>query len=107
MNLYKKPVEVGQAKMTTKATYSHARANLAAIWDEVEDSREPAILERRGHEDMALLPAHELASVQETAHLLSSPENAARLLSALVRSRKRTTTPVDLDALMSELGLES
>ena len=91
--------------MATKATYSRARANLAAIWDEVENSREPAILERRGHESMVLIPADELASVQETAHLLRSPENAARLLSALVRSRKRTTHPVALETLMSELGL--
>jgi antitoxin YefM len=92
--------------MATRATYSRARANLAAIWNEVENSREPAILERRGHEDMALVPADELASLQETAHLLRSPRNAARLLSALVRSEKRTKAPVELEALMTELGLE-
>ena len=91
--------------MTTRATYSRARANLAAIWDEVEDTREPAILVRRGHENMVLIPADELSSVQETAHLLSSPENAARLLSALARSRKRSRSPVELEALMTELGL--
>jgi antitoxin YefM len=90
--------------MTIRATYSHARANLAAIWDQVEDSREPAILDRRGHENMALIPADELTSVQQTAHLLSSPHNAARLLSALVRSRKRSTPPVELETLMGELG---
>jgi len=93
--------------MTIRATYSRARANLAAIWDEVEDSREPAILERRGHADMALIPADELSSVQETAHLLSSPENAARLLSALVRSRKRTTPTVELETLIKELDLSA
>jgi len=91
--------------MTIKATYSHARANLAGIWDEVEDSREPVILERRGHEDMALIPAAELSSVQETAYLLSSPENAARLLSALARSSKRTTPPMELETLIKDLGL--
>lgn len=91
--------------MATKASYSRARQNLAAIWNEVESSREPAILERRGHEDMALIPAEELASLQETAHLLRSPGNAARLLSALVRSHKQTTQPVQLETLMKELGL--
>lgn len=93
--------------MTVRATYSRARANLAAIWDEIEDSREPAILERRGHEDMAIIPADELASLRETAHLLSSPENAARLLSALARSHKRSTDPVELEALVQELGLSA
>jgi antitoxin YefM len=91
--------------MATKATYSRARQNLASIWNDIESSREPAILERRGHEDMALLPAEELSSLQETAHLLRSPKNAVRLLTALARSYEETTEPVDLELLMTELGL--
>ena len=91
--------------MASKASYSRARQNLASIWNEVESSREPAILERRGHENMALVPADELSSLQETAYLLRSPKNAARLLGALVRSQKGTTRPVDLETLMKELGL--
>ena len=70
-------------------TYSDARARLAEIWDEVEDSREEALLTRRGHEDMALIPADELRSLRETAHLLRSPENARRLLAALEGSGRR------------------
>jgi antitoxin YefM len=92
--------------MTVRTTYSDARARLAKIWNEVEESREPAILERRGHEDMALLPADELASLSETAHLLSSPRNAARLLAALSRSRRGETVSVDLESLTRELGLQ-
>ncbi len=71
----------------TTVTYSQARERLAALWDQVEDTREEVILSRRGHEDLALLPAHELRSLKETAHLLRSPRNAVRLLSALARSR--------------------
>jgi len=91
--------------MAIRATYSRARANFAKIWNEVEDSREPAILERRGHETMALLPADELSSLQETAHLLSSPRNAARLLAALARSQRSETAAVEIETLMEELGL--
>lgn len=91
--------------MATKASYSSARQNLASIWNEVESTREPIILERRGHEDMALLPAEELSSLRETAHLLRSPENAARLLDALVRSKEQATEPVELERVMKELGL--
>ena len=92
--------------MATKASYSRARQNLAEIWNEVESSREPAILERRGHEDMALVPADELSSLQATAYLLRSPKNAARLLAALTRSQKGAKRkPVDLEVLMKELGL--
>jgi antitoxin YefM len=71
----------------TEASYSYARDNLAKLWDEVEENREEIVLTRRGHEDMALLPAHELRTLKETAHLLRSPRNAARLLGALARSR--------------------
>ncbi|HUF11725.1 MAG TPA: type II toxin-antitoxin system prevent-host-death family antitoxin [Longimicrobiales bacterium] len=90
------------------ATYSHARENLATLWDEVENTREEIILRRRGHEDVALLPAHELRSLQETAHLLRSPANAIRLLRALSRSRKGGNDGAEfetIDDLAEELGL--
>ncbi len=91
--------------MALKVSYSHARDNLADLWNEVEDSRETAIIQRRGHEDMALIPADELAGLRETAYLLRSPQNAARLLAALTRARRGKTAPKELDTLRKELGL--
>lgn len=91
--------------MPVTTTYTRARANLAEIWNQIEDTREPAILERRGHEAMALLPADELSSLEETAYLLRSPNNAVRLLTALLRSRREQLAPVDLERLEAELGL--
>ncbi len=91
--------------MGVRIPCSQARARLAEIWDDVEQSREPAILERRGHEAMALVPAEELRSLQETVYLLRSPKNSARLLSALHRSRRGRTSPAELDSLVKELGL--
>ena len=91
--------------MSVRVSCTEARARLAGIWDEVETSREPAILERRGHDTMALLPAEELRSLQETVYLLRSPKNAVRLLSALDRSRQGRTSPADLESLAEELGL--
>ena len=92
--------------MTIKTSYSRARQNLASLWNEVEDSREPAVIQRRGHEDMALLPADELASLHETVYLFRSPQNAVRLLAALTRARGGRTKTTDLAALRRELGLE-
>ena len=92
--------------MPVKTTYTRARQNLASLWDEVESSREPAVIQRRGHEDMALLPADELASLRETAYLLRSPQNAVRLLAALTRARRGRTRATDLATLRRELGLE-
>jgi antitoxin YefM len=56
---------------------------------------------------MALIPADELESLQETAHLLRSPKNAARLLAALARSEKQTTPAIELAELRHQLGLDS
>ena len=92
--------------MPIKTSYSRARENLASLWDEVEASREPAVIQRRGHEDMALLPADELASLRETAYLLRSPQNAVRLLAALTRGRRGRSKATNLAALRRELALE-
>lgn len=68
------------------ATYSYLREHLADVWNEVENSQEAVIVSRRGHQDLAILPADELASVREAARLLRSPKNASRLLEALTRA---------------------
>lgn len=91
--------------MAAKTSYSHAREHLATLWDEVEDSREAAIIQRRGHEDMALIPADELSGLRETAYLLRSPANAARLLAALTRARRGRTKSADLAALRRASGM--
>lgn len=88
-------------------TYSHLRENLAVLWDQVEDTQEPIVVKRRGHQDMALLPAGELESLRETAYLLRSPRNARRLLEALARAIKGETESTDAAALRSTLGLTS
>jgi antitoxin YefM len=91
--------------MAAKVTYSQAREHLAEIWDQVESAREPALLTRRGHDDMALIPAEELESLQATAYLLRSPANALRLLTALKRARSGQTPSQSMDELRAELGL--
>ena len=79
------------------ASYSHFRENLAEIWDEVEDTQEPVIVSRRGHQDLAVLPAGEFQSLRETAHLMRSPRNAMRLLKAIARANSGEGEAVDLD----------
>src|SRR4030067_1123633 len=69
--------------MTVKVSYSHARDNLADLWEEVENSREAALIQRRGHEEMALIPADELTSLRETAYLLGSHTNRKTALRVL------------------------
>jgi antitoxin YefM len=93
--------------MAIQTTYTQARANFATLCDEVTANGEVVIIHRRGAEDVALISAAELASLMETAHLLRSPKNAERLLTALARARRRTGSPQSVEELRREVGLDA
>lgn len=92
--------------MAIQTTYTHARAKLASLLDEVTKNREVVIIKRRGNEDVALINADELTCILETAHLLRSPNNAKRLLSGLDKVKKASGTPQTIDELRNEVGFE-
>lgn len=92
--------------MAIQTTYTQARAELARLCDAAAKDNETVIITRRGAEDVALVSAAELRSLRETAHLLRSPRNAERLLSALARARARGERPRTLRSLRREVGLE-
>ena len=92
--------------MPIETTYTQARANLAKLFDEVTENRVTVVIRRRGGEDVALIAASELASLQETVHLLRSPRNAERLLAALARAQAGKGRPETADRLRRKLGLE-
>ena len=91
--------------MAIHTTYSKARANLATLCNEVAESKEVVLINRRNGEDVALISASELSSLLETVHLLRSPKNARRLLTALNRALDRTERPQTVQELRKELGL--
>jgi antitoxin YefM len=91
--------------MAIQTTYTHARANLAKLCNEVTLNQEVVIINRRGAQDVALIAAAELASLAETAHLLRSPKNAERLLQALTRAKARTVKPQTVKRLREEVRL--
>jgi antitoxin YefM len=91
--------------MPTETTYTHARAHLAALCDQVASSHEPVIIHRRGAEDVALVNAAELRSLTETAHLLRSPKNAQRLITAIVRARGEDLPAETIETLRREFDL--
>lgn len=92
--------------MLEQVSYSYARQNLAKILREAEERQEAVIITRRGHEDMALIPADELRSLEESAHLLRSPKNARRILQALQRALENAGVAETPESLRSQLGLE-
>jgi antitoxin YefM len=86
----------------TETTYTSLRENLATVLDQVVDQQETVIVRRRGSRDVALIPASELAGLMETAHLLRSPRNARRLLTALHRAERGKTKPATAAQLRRE-----
>lgn len=92
--------------MAIHTTYSKARSNLAQLCNQVADNREIVLINRRNAEDVALIAASELSSLLESAHLLRSPKNAQRLLTALNRAISRTEIPQSIEDLKKEIGLE-
>lgn len=89
--------------MASETTYTSLRANLASVLDKVIDEQETVIVRRKGSRDVALIPARELASILETAHLLRSPRNAKRLLAALRRAERGAGKPATVAELRRDL----
>ena len=92
--------------MIRETTYTGARSQLAALMDQVIDTREPVLIRRRGKEPVALVAADELAGWIETAYLLRSPKNARRLREAALRAREGGEEPTSLGDLRARLELE-
>lgn len=93
--------------MTIQTTYTQARAQLASLLESATNDREIIIIQRRGEEDVALIAADELAGLLETVHLLRSPRNAERLLTALARARNGEGFPQTIDTLRREVQLDA
>jgi antitoxin YefM len=87
-----------------ETTYTSLRENLASVMDRIVNDREVVIVRRKGDQRVAMIPADELSGLLETAHLLRSPKNAERLLSALKRAKQGKGRPESLDKLRQELG---
>ncbi len=91
--------------MALETTFTQARASFASLCTAATEDREVVIIHRRNAGNVALIAADELASLLETAHLLRSPRNAERLLTALGRARNQDGPTDTLAALRQEVGL--
>jgi antitoxin YefM len=93
--------------MPIETTYSQAREQLKALMDRAVEDREVVLVRRRTGGDVALIAADELRGLMETAHLLRSPRNAQRLLTALARARDERLDPTPLEELRKALGRDA
>lgn len=66
-------------------TYTTVRANLASAMDRVCNDHEPLIITCNGAQSVVMLSLEDYKALEETAHLLRTPANAKRLLSAVAQ----------------------
>ena len=64
-------------------TYSHTRANLKSVLDRVVDDCEPIAISRQRGRPVVMVSMDDWNAMQETLYLLSTPNNAKRLIEAI------------------------
>ncbi len=90
--------------MSQIALLSEASHNFPKLYHQAIDDREIIFIQAGDNqEQVALIAADELNSLLETAHLLKSPNNAQRLLTALQRAKTQNLPALSLEDLKSEL----
>lgn len=86
-------------------TYQEFKENLDTIWMDVINKKQPAIISNVNTKDCALLPASDVSSMQESIYLLSSRNNADRLLRAIERTDTSSLPVFTIEQLTNSLGL--
>jgi len=87
-------------------TYSEARKKFKAVMDRVVNDADHTVITRQGGEPVVMVSLSEWNSIQETAHLLSSPKNAARLRDSIAQLDAGEGIEVDWPNLVEELGTD-
>jgi antitoxin YefM len=72
-----------EEKFMDAVSYTTARANLAATMTRVCEDHEPLIITRNNAQSVVMLSLDDYKSLEETAYLLRSPNNARRLLESI------------------------
>ena len=86
--------------MMQTVTYSEVRQNLAQTMQNVVQNHEPVLITRAKNESCVLISLEHYRSLEETAYLLRSPVNAARLQRSIEQLKQgkgteKALTPCD------------
>ncbi|MBU0455625.1 MAG: type II toxin-antitoxin system prevent-host-death family antitoxin [Pseudomonadota bacterium] len=69
-------------------SYSSARENLVNTMEDVCDNHEPLIITRKKSRSVVMMSLEDYNAIEETAYLLRSPVNAARLRKSIQQSEQ-------------------
>jgi antitoxin YefM len=87
-------------------SYAYARANLGKVMDKVIDDADIVIIERRGHERVAMISAEQLERMQETLYILNSPVHVSLIEATAERAARGIGKRSNPAILRKEFGLE-
>ena len=80
-------------------SYTNARQNLKDLMDRVAEDHAPVTITRGSSPPVVMLSLEDFSAMEETMHLIRSPENARRLaqgMGNLARGKTVTKTLADL-----------
>ncbi len=81
-------------------TYTAVRNNLAKTIDKVNEDHAPIIITRQNGSSAVLMSLDDFNAYEETAYLIRSPANAARLSKAVmdvVKGKAKARKPIERD----------
>jgi antitoxin YefM len=85
---------------------TYARDHFDELLAQVIDDAEVIVIQREDGNDVAMISAVELSSMQETLYVLSSRTNARRLFDAMDRVDRGEGEEMTLDELAARVGLD-
>lgn len=72
-------------------SYTHAREHLASTMERVCNDHAPVVITRQKGRAVVMMSLEDYNAIEETAYLLRSPANAARLRASLERAKAGDT----------------
>ncbi|MFW5450748.1 MAG: type II toxin-antitoxin system Phd/YefM family antitoxin [Methylophagaceae bacterium] len=73
-------------------SYSSFRSQLAGTLDKVNENHKPVIITRQNGKPAVIISLEDFQSYEETAYLMASPKNAARLNQSIAQVEADNTT---------------
>lgn len=85
--------------------YTEARQNLKKMMQRCWDNSEPVIITNKDGKHVVMVNLDEYESLDETAYLLASPENAKRLRAALNEDDSKSTMFRSMDEFKKKFDI--